>query len=362
MTDQLTVAINGTIYSGWTKIRVTRGIERCTSDFDIEVTERWAGLGATPWQIQLFDACTVAIDSTPILTGYVEGYDPAYSKSEHRVRITGRSKTCDLVDCMPDIGGGQYNGATLDAIARAVAQPFGIGVVVEANVGAAIPDATLEKTETAFNFLDRLARLRSVLLTDDAQGDLVLAAAGAGGTATGALVEGKNIERASAKLDCRQRFQTYVVLAQTPLAYDGQDTHEQILGQAIDGYCPRYRRHAEMAEAPADTALAQQRAVWRAAYNAARGVKAVIVVTGWRQPDGSLWQPNQLVSVQSQMLALDRTLLVSEVSYRLDDKSGRQTELTVAPEEAFIPDPTAAQLTRAGASGAAWSSIVKVTP
>jgi hypothetical protein len=46
------------------------------------------------------------------------------------VRITGCSKTEDIVDCTPDIRGGQFAGYKLDAIARAIASLFKIDVVV----------------------------------------------------------------------------------------------------------------------------------------------------------------------------------------------------------------------------------------
>jgi prophage tail gpP-like protein len=62
----------------------------------------------------------------------------------------------------------------LDAIARL----FKIGVVVQTDVGEPFPDATIERHETGFAFLERLCRLRSVLATDDEQGRLVLTRAG----------------------------------------------------------------------------------------------------------------------------------------------------------------------------------------
>jgi prophage tail gpP-like protein len=339
VSDRLTLAINGQLYTGWTSVRVTRSIENAASEFDIAVTERWADSSQpTPWQIKPFDACTIAIDGTAVLTGYVERYEPSYSKDAHGVRVAGRSKTCDLVDCMPAFKGGQFNGYTLDRIVRAFAQPFGITVDVQANVGAAFPAIVLEKSETAHAALSRLCRMRGVLACDDANGNLVICQAGTGKT-TAALVEGQNILAASAKLAVNERFATYVVIGQAPLAFDGQDVQTQVVASASDSGVPRPRRFAEHAEHAADTGAAQMRATWRARHNLGKSLEATVTVQGWEQADGSLFDINQLAPLNSPRLEINRTLLVGKVSYLLDDHAGTRTELVLAPQEAYTPEP-----------------------
>jgi hypothetical protein len=112
--------------------------------------------------------------------------------TQHVVRIAGRSRTADLIDCQSEVEGGEFRNSDLAAIARAVAQPFGVQVVAEADVGAPFDLVAMEKTETVFAFLERLARLRGVLLTDDPQGRLVIARADSG-AAAGRLVQGDRV-------------------------------------------------------------------------------------------------------------------------------------------------------------------------
>ena len=140
----------------------------------------------------------------PVLTGYIDNYLPEVEADRHAVRVTGRSKTEDIVDCTPDIAGGQFAGYKLDAIARAIGQsvgkPYPIDVVVQTDVGEPFPDATIERHETGFAFLERLCRLRSVLATDDEQGRLVLTQPADIERATDALLQGPggNVQWASA--------------------------------------------------------------------------------------------------------------------------------------------------------------------
>jgi prophage tail gpP-like protein len=356
MSDDVRLIIGSREYTGWKEISISRSLTEGASSFDIAVSERWAGRGAA-WQVTPFDPATVYIGDDVVLTGFVERYQPSYDAQDHGVRIGGRSLTCDLVDCMPDVGTGQFSGYKLDAIATTVCGYFGIGVQVECDVGDPLTDATMEKTETAFSFLEKLARLRSVLLTDDEAGHLVITRAGAKGT-TGALVQGQNILSATAKLSSNARFKDYVCLSQTPVAQDGSDAQLQIKGTASDGGCPRERRFAEMAEHPATQPQADARAKWRAKHNYGMSTHATVTVLGWRQaqstggPGGALWSTNLLVPVISPFLELERQLLIGRVEFQLDETGGRRTVLTVAPQDAFTPEPAGGGAT--GDSATNW--------
>ncbi|MDT7953196.1 MAG: hypothetical protein RQ966_16965, partial [Acetobacteraceae bacterium] len=87
---------NGKI-SGWQQIRVTRGIERCPSDFAIQVTEKYPGQsGAVP--IMAGQVCRVRIGKDLVLTGYVDIYGSHINADSHTVTIQGRSACEDIVD------------------------------------------------------------------------------------------------------------------------------------------------------------------------------------------------------------------------------------------------------------------------
>lgn len=364
MVDIPTLTINGTAYSGWTELRISRGIDRMAADFDITVTERW-GASTQAWQISPFDACTLHIGADLVLTGFVDSYLPGYDKSAHKVRICGRSKTCDLIDCTPEIAGGQFTDNALDAIARAVCQPFGIGVVIAAAaVGDAFLDTTYEPGETAFHYLERLCRLSRVLLCDDAHGNLLLTTAGAA-RAAGSLVEGQNILAGSAVLSGAHRFSKYIVLSQAGLGFNDTDVENEVKGVAADtgpGSCPanRYRPHATIAESSLLDAEAQERAQWQAIQAAARGTQAQITVQGWRQPNGALWAINQRIPVKSPKLKLARDLLIAGVTFTLKNDEGHRTELTLGPVEAYTPDPGEVRLTGALFNAATWQSIKNI--
>lgn len=343
MTDQMTLTVNGQIYQGWTSASVTRSLETGASVFDLSVTERWASNGAwETWQIVPGNEAVVAISGTPILTGYVERYCPSIAAGEHTVSISGRSKTCDLIDSMPDIKGGQYRGYTADKIAAAVAAEFGVSVVVGDGVdtGDPFPQTMYERCETAYVFIEKMCRMRGLLVCDDAAGNLVLTQAGPK-RASGALIQGQNIHTARANLTADKRFQQYVVYAQAPLSWNETAAQPKVSGSATDAGVTRFRRFAEIAEIPADEGGAKARAVWRARYNFGQSVEAQIGVKGWRQIEGGdLWDVNMLVPVTSSALSLDQDLLIGSITWRMDVRGvGAETEMTLKPAAAYTPEP-----------------------
>jgi prophage tail gpP-like protein len=361
MTDDIpTLTIDGMIYAGWTELRVTRALLRCAGDFDIAVSERWGGQDA-PWVIAPYSKVVVSLGNDPVLTGYVDGYAPNFDAKSHGVRITGRSRTEDLIDCKPDIASGQFAGYTLDAIARALGVLFDIEVVIETDAAAeVVADAKMERSETAFTFLERLCRLAGVLLCDDALGRLVLTQAGAT-RANGAIVQGDNILHATGQVNVHKRFSTYIVKGQHgvggakgggldlsalsgpgPSHYAGKASGVVQTGQvahADDLGVPRYRPHVSLAESQMSQAQMQLRANWQRAYAYGQSVKMHVTVQGWRQPDGTLWTLNQLVPLTSSYLGIDADLLAAEIEYLLRPHDGRTTRLLLGPIEGYTPDP-----------------------
>lgn len=402
MNDPITLLIDGRRYGGWTAVRVTRGLTRSATDFEVEVSERWAGQ-AEPWRIKPFSTCQVFAGKDKLMTGYIDEYTPSGGASAHSVRISGRSKTSDLIDCMPDIKSGQFSGYALSAIARAVAEPFGIAVAVETpNAERTIINANIEPGETAWGFLERLCRLVGVLATDDPEGRLVLTNVG-NAKAAGRLVYGENINRYSARLSAEKRWSVYILKGQTGIdgagpaggtnAWEGVNNGPQdvpdgpgpappavapaggpvatvrtnLRVQTEDPEVPRYRPHVAIAESQMSLEQMQHRVEWQKRFAFGQSAEARITVPGWRQPNGSLWQVNQIVSVTCAMIGADVDLLISGVTWSLSDQ-GHETEFTLNPVEAFEPDPNKTRVERGGKiknkskSGTNWTGVAVPSP
>ncbi|KAB7624316.1 phage baseplate assembly protein [Alkalilimnicola sp. S0819] len=327
--------VGGQVYGGWTTVRVARSIEQLAGTFELQVTDRWAGQDVRR-PIRNGEACTVEVDGERVITGYVDDVAPEFGPDGRRLSVRGRGRTADLVDCAAIHASGQWVNADLMRVARDICAPFGLNVRKAADIGEAFGNeaAKIDEGETAFDFLDRLARMRAVLLTSDAQGDLVITRTGTG-RAPAALIEGENLISARAQYSWRDRYSRYIVKGQDKGGdFVSPEQAAHALGEAVDSAIGRYRPTLVRAEDRVNTASAGRRARFERDLAIARSTRVTVTVRDW-SAGGELWQPNTLAEIRSPMLGLDTTWLIVGVGFMQSDREGTRTELSLAPPAAF---------------------------
>lgn len=271
--------INGVKYGGWTKIGIRRGIGQVAGTFELSISERWPGQ-PIPAHIELGASCVVTVDGVPVITGYVDDVAPSYNAASHTVSVTGRDKTCDLVDCCPPST--QLKGATLAAVARSLVAPFGIEVVDETGVGV-VPGFKTNPGDTVFETLEQLARAKGVLLTTDGRGRLVICRASQKKAAT-VLELGKNVFEGKGKFSMRDRFSSVTVIGQTAATetWNGTSASQQKT-VVTDAAVPRHRPLVLVADQ--EHQGANKRAQWEVNIRYGKGNQATYTVYGWKDGD-----------------------------------------------------------------------------
>jgi prophage tail gpP-like protein len=339
MADDLTLKIAGRQISGWTEIRVTRGVERCPSDFDIALTELFPG-EAQALVVQPGDPCQVAIGGDLVITGYVDRFIPSIAASQHGIRVTGRSKCQDLVDCAAKWPNSQISGSSALGIAQKLAQPYGITVAASADVGGAIPQFNLCLGQTAFEIIETICRYRGLLAYDQPDGSLLLAQVGKVSAASG-FTEGQNVQAAAITYSMDQRFSEYSIFLQSMDVLADAGDGGNLLSTATDPGVPRYRNRDIIAEAGGGGSdVAKRRGVWEAARRAGRSYQLAVTTDGWRDSAGVLWTPNTLVPLALPTLKMAKAnWVVGEVTYNRNGETGTTAELVLMPPAAFQPEP-----------------------
>ncbi|WP_199720674.1 phage baseplate assembly protein [Azospirillum cavernae] len=341
MSDDLTLVIGGAAgrkLSGWQQLRVTRGVERLPSDFDITFTERFPGEVASV-VVKEGDECQVLLGSDLVLTGYVDRFIPAIDRQSHSLRVMGRGKCQDLVDCSAEWPSNQISSADVLSIAAKLAQPYGITVSALTDVGPPIPQINLMWGETPFAVIERIARFRALLAYDGPDGNLVLSRVGTVEHASG-FAQGANVESAVALFSMDQRFSEYVVrsLSMAPLGEAGPDGDIQAIVR--DAGVTRHRKRFIIAESGiVALGLSEQRGRWEMARRAGRSFQVRLTVDSWRDAAGELWTPNRLARVTLPSLHLDATWIIAEVTYQRGP-SGTSASLVLMPPSAFELAPT----------------------
>ena len=254
----------------------------------------------------------------------------------------------------------QWRSPQLEHSAAALAAPYGVRVVAEVDTGKAIADHQVQQGESVFESIDRMMRLRQVLSTDNGHGDLVLITVASGGRATTALELGVNIKSGSAELDYKGVFSDYIVKGQRAgddESFAGDVAEGEGTSVAADSRSKRRRVLVIKQSGQADEGTCQERANYERAHRAAKALQTSYTVVGWRQQDGTLWQPNQLVRVRDPIIGFDADMLVAEVAWVLDDK-GLRTEVRVGPPDGYVNKVgqlKAAKRQKGG--GEAWSDV-----
>lgn len=350
MGERVTLTVDGRDWGGWTGVEIARGIETAAGAFALELTERWPG---EPQRraIATGAVCTLAVGDTVVITGHVDDVGYGYGAASHTVTVRGRDRAGDLVDCSVVDDPKSWRNRTVAQIAADLARPFGVAVTA-ALATDPLREFTVQEGETAWEAIERACRLRGLLAISDGRGGLLLTRAGDGRVDT-VLEQGANILAAVADHSLRDRHSHYLVKGQQPGSdWLSADEAAGPVGGASDPDVPRYRPLLILGEDQGDRATLRDRARWEAAVRAGRGQRARVTVQGWRQGGavGPLWQPNSLVRLVSDWLAIDRELLIAAVTLALSEQGGTTADLELARPEAYTPEPLPAS--GAGEGGA----------
>lgn len=345
--NDVSVTAGGQVLTGWTDVRITRGIERLPSDFNLSMTDVTPGtLNAVV--VKEGDPAQIKIGDDLVITGYTDKMIPGFSNRSHWIRLTGRSKCADLLDCSAEWPGGQISGANALVIAQKLASVYGMnqeGIPVASNVTdlPVIPQFNLLNGESAFEIIERISRYSAVLAYDLPDGSLYLSRVGTTYAASG-CVEGQNVESAWVEYSADGIYSVYDALLQSMDVLGDLGDGGNLISTVIDPNCRRHRRLVLIAEAAGGGLdIVRQRVLWEAARRSGRSRVVRVVVDSWRDASGALWTPNTLIPVQLPTLKLEgEYLLLGEVTFSLSE-AGHHAELTLMAPSAFTPQPVQLQ-------------------
>jgi prophage tail gpP-like protein len=338
--DTLTLKTGGEEHRGWTGVTLSRGLEQASAEFSVALTRTKDAQTVDPINVRAGESVELTIGDDVILSGWVYIIDAVEEGESYAFTVEGRSKTSDLVDC--SAAPAQFKRLTFGRIAGALASDYNVDVVDNAAATKTYQRWRTEPGETVFMALDRLARDAQVLLTDDANGALVIEAVG---TTRGVdITEDIGIIREHLRVDASQRFSVYEVRGQAvgDDANYGTTSAHGFAEVDDDGNWTRERRLEIRAESGFGySAACKARAINEAVTRAGRSISYDIDVPGWRQPDGTLWWTNILHRVKRPRLRLDGDMVLADLSFTADARRGKRAHLTFLPPGTFeFVEPT----------------------
>ena len=340
----VSLVCNGHEYTGWLSVRIESSLNSLCRVAQVSAT-RQAGDADLTASINVGDAASILIGNDVVLTGWITAKNSDYSATSVSVSITIKSRTVDLEECgIPVDKPHQWGKAVkLNQLVSQLAALYDVSCVFAQDNGASL--FQLDMNATVGDAIVKLLRDKSLLVCDNAWGNLVVAKAGGAGHAASALQTGVNVLSASRQQEASGIFRDYVVLGQSTNP-DSNVSGANSLKATASNTAVRKRTRVWVESGnrtQKDLNVRAQNLMFNAIGNAD---KLSYEVQGWRQSDGSLWQVNQLVRVDDEYFNLHQDLLVSRVSMSIGS-GGTTTEIDVISPDAFLvtdlPDAEKAQ-------------------
>jgi prophage tail gpP-like protein len=337
MSEIVYVTLDGKKYTGWEDISVKRSIEALASSFDISVTDKNFDFIFKPGM-----SCTISAGVDTLLTGYVNVVSPSVDGETHQVKISGRCKSQDLVDCSAMNKPGHWSQPIgLQKLIYELVKPFGIRVGNDAgNLGENVRNFGLNSGESPFEAMQRELSKRSLIVIANEEGDLVITPVGKV-RSTDNLVYGINILKASGSFSDSDRYSLYAVKGSATSEGDGWGaTNVEVYGEATDPAVNRYRPKLISAEGQANINSAKIRAAWEAQTRAGKSGELTVTVQGWRQTNGSLWKENLIVNLDILPLRVSKMdMVVGEIEYAQSAEGGTLCTMTLRRPETYEYNP-----------------------
>jgi prophage tail gpP-like protein len=344
----LSIRLNGENYSNFTTAEVTRDMETACSKFSFGATVGLSQFRSNFIPIRANDEVEIVVDDQfKIITGFVDEEGVEYDQESHTIPIKGRSKTQDVVDCT--VGPlKEFEKITVFDICKLVASDFNIDVIDQIGDTKPLLDiAGAEVGQTAFKFIESLARKRQVLITDDGEGRLVLIRASQNVSPNNLQnkIDGinNNIKSASRSANFANLFHEYIAQSQlSPINVSDFETPQDLAeeaGFAIDPEVRGTRRLEFYTEETTESFTLEDRAKWELSVRRARNFTYRATVQG-HSFNGFLWEPNILHQIDDDFAGVYGKYLLKKVVYKYDLQNGAICDLFFTNRNSFTLDAT----------------------
>lgn len=290
-----------------------------------------------PPEIARQDKVTVKVGDTQLMSGIVLATGPFYRFDDAGWKVAVRDLTGDLIKASALHKGGQWRNVKIDVIITDIIKPFGLKLRVLDDVGAALKEFKLEHGETCLDACARAARKRGMLVTSNAQGEVVLCKAGKE-KAVGAIVRGDNVIEMEDIGTDEDRAGEYIAYGQSEVA-DDFETCRQKKAKAKDKEIKRYLPILVSADSKTSQADLQQLVDHQMRVRRGHAYGLRYKVDGWLTL-GKAWDINQRIPIYDDIAGLSgEEWLIAEIEYSVDVKDGDCRMVIVRPIEAYEPEP-----------------------
>ena len=294
----------------------------------------------------------IRIDGELFIDGIIFTVFPGYTKNSHTVTMAGRSNAANFIDSSLTPFAINTDISIDNAIQKALTQIKSDLKIINNVAGLEDFLQTEDKIgvsvgENAFEYANKLALKRQVLLTSDASGNIIIERTGTteiNVTLSNLIGGDGNIIDGSISYDISNRFSKYIVQSQLndvagafagsldPNAsanQAGEADDQEILGLGL------IRQFVQKAEKASSSEQCQLRATWQGNIRRAQSRDYSVTVQGVRPKGGAIWEINKLVPVNDEYAGLNEVMLIDGVRFLQSRGGGTLSKLTLVDKESY---------------------------
>lgn len=280
-----------------------------------------------------FTDCDVYYDGEVAFRGKVLPPSPSVEPDSKTINVQGYPTCGVLIDsCLPEsLYPAEYSGLNLKQIAETVCAPFGVSVTVKGDVGAAFDKVDMEVSDKVWDFLQKLAEQRGMILSNTEDGGLLIYTPESPAVSSSFRQGEFPFISCAAELDKQGMYSHITGYSRTTGDNPSQKyTYENklLINAGV------LRCYADVIEDTDEGGL--EKAVKSlAAKMFANCIKYKLSVSGHRDKNGKLYKKNMAISVYAPGAEIyrDTKFLVDELTFRRSDSEGARTDFVlVLPE------------------------------
>jgi prophage tail gpP-like protein len=358
-TEEATLIVNGQEFRDWETVWVQRRWADSSTLFRFTAAERdpiFTTYGSsinpadfpswTKLQFKPGDLCTVKLAGQLAVTGFIETRQVAYNATQHGVQLDGKSYSANAAKSSVDSKTGSWDGKNILQIGQEVLAPYGVGLKVIGSLDLT-PFKKLqnEKGELVWDFLERIARTRGVVMGSDHLGNLLMIGPHTS-LIVDQLIEGYNIKSCQCVITIKDIHLDVNVVAQgsSDDSFNGPDATEMTADAPsnitkIAKMLFYTKLIVPMEHPPTSQAEVQARATYEQIWKDGTLINCTIVVQGWLRAGQALWEAGGHVWVNSPMAMLNQAMGIQNVTFTQDNQNGSQTTLDLVNPTALRGSP-----------------------
>lgn len=347
------VIINGSVFNSIKDIKVTKSIDSIAGSFEFVTAVK----NLTGGDFKAYSPVFIMIDGTVVLSGYIDPQSTSYTRNTHSLTVGGFGNLVDLVDVSVNSNTQYVGPMTFLNFCKKVIADNGLDFrVIDKSDGVSFTKEEIASSETGasvFEFLDKYAKLKGVLLSSDGESNLVIF----NSTGINSGVSIINIEDAdnnniikAGKTDfkMRNRFSKIIVKSQggtdgwQSLSF-GDVSSADIQGEATDSDVSRNRVKVIISKTATDIDGCTKQAVWEVNKRRSDSVNYGVSVFGHAAFNGEIWEPGMQVSVNDTYADIESNMLLKSVVYNWNKGTGTTSDLVFVANDAYklqAEDPT----------------------